>query len=40
MEPKKVESILKCNEVSSCYGIILNGSDTKELIEVRQSKYK
>lgn len=37
---EKVTDILKCNDVSSRYGIILNESDAKELIAIRQETIK
>lgn len=37
---EKVTDILKCNDVSSRYGIKLNESDAKELIAIRQETIK
>lgn len=37
---EKVTDILKCNDVSSRYGIILNEGDAKELIAIRQETIK
>lgn len=40
MWEEKVTEILKCNDVSSRYGITLNESDAKELIVVRQETMR